>query len=120
MNPERNRLYAGSAIGLVLAALAGFGVARMTGPSAPTAEPETAADAAPTDTVVITQDGINTSGIGLAQAATGSVAGLLLASATVAAPTDAQPVPRAREGGPAPATLPRIAYPDRAAEQLGQ
>src|SRR3546814_6437576 len=78
-------LYAGAAIGLVLAALAGFGVARMTGPSAPTAETETAADAAPTDTVVITQDGIKTSGIGLAQAASGGVAGIILASATVEA-----------------------------------
>src|SRR3546814_10946025 len=98
MNPERNKLYAGAAIGLVLAALAGFGVARMTGPSAPTAETETAADAAPTDTVVITQDGIKTSGIGLAQAASGGVAGIILSSATDDATPNAQagPTPRAQ------------------------
>ena len=88
MNPERNKLYAGAAMGLLLAALAGFGVARMTGPSAPTAETEAAADAAQTDTVVITQDGIKTSRIGVAPAAAGGVAGIILASATegVAAP----------------------------------
>ena len=32
-----NTLYAGAAVGLILAALAGFGVARMTAPSAPVA-----------------------------------------------------------------------------------
>src|SRR3546814_16091196 len=107
MNPERNKLYAGTAIGLVLAALAGFGVARMTGPSAPTAETETAADAAPTDTVVITQDGIKTSGIGLAQAASGGVAGIILASAPVTAQPDAQALPPAPHAGPLPPTSKR-------------
>src|SRR3546814_4741818 len=71
----------------------------MTGPSAPTAETETAADAAPTDTVVITQDGIKTSGIGLAQAASGGVAGIILASATVEATPDAEAVLTARAAG---------------------
>src|SRR3546814_13735526 len=99
MNPERNKLYAGAAIGLVLAALAGFGVARMTGPSAPTAETETAADAAPTDTVVLTQDGIKTSGIGLAQAASGGVAGLLPASPQAAAPPQPERCLTARRAG---------------------
>ncbi len=111
MNPERNKLYAGAAIGLVLAALAGFGVARMTGPSAPTAETEAAASTAPTDTVVITQDGIKTSGIGLAQAASGGVAGIILASATVEATPDAEAVLTARAAGTVTRIFKRIGDP---------
>ena len=118
MNPERNKLYAGAAIGLVLAALAGFGVARMTGPSAPTAETETAADAAPTDTVVITQDGIKTSGIGLAQAAAGGVAGIILASATVEATPDAEAVLTARAAGTVTRIFKRIGDPVSAGETI--
>lgn len=111
MNPERNKLYAGAAIGLVLAALAGFGVARMTGPSAPTAETEAAASAAPTDTVVIAQDDIKTSGIGLAQAAAGGVAGIILASATVEATPDAEAVLTARAAGTVTRIFKRIGDP---------
>ena len=118
MNPERNKLYAGAAIGLVLAALAGFGVARMTGPSAPTAETETAADAAPTDTVVITQDGIKTAGIGLAQAASGGVAGIILASATVEATPDAEAVLTARAAGTVTRIFKRIGDPVSAGETI--
>jgi cobalt-zinc-cadmium efflux system membrane fusion protein len=111
MNPERNKLYAGAAIGLVLAALAGFGVARMTGLSAPTAETEAAASTAPTDTVVITQDGIKTAGIGLAQAASGGVAGIILASATVEATPDAEAVLTARAAGTVTRIFKRIGDP---------
>lgn len=118
MNPERNKLYAGAAIGLVLAALAGFGVARMTGPSAPTAETEAATSAAPTDTVVITQDGIKTSGIGLAQAAAGGVAGIILASATVEATPDAEAVLTARAAGTVTRIFKRIGDPVSAGETI--
>src|SRR3546814_20058796 len=112
MNPERNKLYAGAAIGLVLAALAGFGVARMTGPSAPPAETETAAGAAPTDTVVLTQDGIKTSGIGLAQGADGGVTGIIHASATVNATPDAEEVRPHRATGPVTRTFQRRSESD--------
>jgi len=118
MNPERNKLYAGAAIGLVLAALAGFSVARMTGLSAPTAETEAAADAAPTDTVVITQDGIKTSGIGVAPAAVGSVAGIILASATVEATPDAEAVLTARAAGTVTRIFKRIGDPVSAGETI--
>ena len=118
MNPERNKLYAGAAIGLVLAALAGFGVARMTGLSAPTAETEAAASTAPTDTVVITQDGIKTAGIGLAQAASGGVAGIILASATVEATPDAEAVLTARAAGTVTRIFKRIGDPVSAGETI--
>lgn len=118
MNPERNMLYAGAAIGLVLAALAGFGVARVAGPSAPTAETEAAASTAPTDTVVINQDGIKTSGIGLAQAAAGGVAGIILASATVEATPDAEAVLTARAAGTVTRIFKRIGDPVSAGETI--
>lgn len=118
MNPERNKLYAGAAIGLLLAALAGFGVARMTGPSAPTAETEAAADAAQTDTVVITQDGIKTSRIGVAPAAAGGVAGIILASATVEATPDAEAVLTARAAGTVTRIFKRIGDPVSAGETI--
>lgn len=118
MNPERNKLYAGAAIGLVLAALAGFGVARMTGPSAPTAETEAAASTAPTDTVVITQDGIKTSRIGVAPAAAGRVAGIILASATVEATPDAEAVLTARAAGTVTRIFKRIGDPVSAGETI--
>ncbi|MDF0544597.1 efflux RND transporter periplasmic adaptor subunit [Sphingobium sp. H39-3-25] len=118
MNPERNKLYAGAAMGLLLAALAGFGVARMTGPSAPTAETEAAADAAQTDTVVITQDGIKTSRIGVAPAAAGGVAGIILASATVEATPDAEAVLTARAAGTVTRIFKRIGDPVSAGETI--
>lgn len=118
MNPERNKLYAGAAIGLVLAALAGFGIARMTGPSAPTVDTEAAASTAPTDIVAITQDGIKTSGIGLAQAAAGGVAGIILASATVEATPDAEAVLTARAAGTVTRIFKRIGDPVSAGETI--
>lgn len=118
MNPDRNKLHAGAAIGLVLAAVAGFGVARMTGPSAPTVDTEAAASTAPTDTVAITQDGIKTSGIGLAQAAAGGVAGIILASATVEATPDAEAVLTARAAGTVTRIFKRIGDPVSAGETI--
>jgi len=102
MTPDR-KLFAGAALGLVLAALAGFGIARLTGPSAPVAE--TAAEApAATDIVMISAEGIKTSDIGVGPAAAGNLSGIILASATVEATPDAQAVLTAR----APGTITRI------------
>ncbi len=118
MNPEHTKLYAGAAIGLVLAALAGFGVARMTGPSAPTAETAAAAATAPTDSVAITEDGIKTSGIGVAPAAAGGIAGIILASATVGATPDAEAVLTARAAGTVTRIFKRIGDPVTAGETI--
>lgn len=118
MNPEHTKLYAGAAIGLVLAALAGFGVARMTGPSAPTAETAAAASTAPTDSVAITEDGIKTSGIGVAPAAAGGIAGIILASATVGATPDAEAVLTARAAGTVTRIFKRIGDPVTAGETI--
>lgn len=99
-----NKLYAGAAVGLILAALAGFGVARMTAPVAPV-EASTEEAAAPVgDEIEISADGIKSSGITVAAASGSSLDGILLASATVEAMPDAEAVLTAR----APGTVTRI------------
>ena len=62
MTPD-NRLYAGAAVGLILAALAGFGLARMTSPDAPVVQTQAAAPQASADTVDIDAAGIRMSAI---------------------------------------------------------
>lgn len=100
-----NKLYAGAAVGLILAALAGFGVARMTAPSAPVAEESAVeAEAQPADTVEITADGIKTSAISVEAVSGSSLSGIVMASATVEATPDAEAVLTAR----APGTVTRI------------
>lgn len=99
-----NKLYAGAAVGLILAALAGFGLARMTAPAAPV---ETSAEqaAAPVgDEIEINADGIKSSAITVASASGSSLDGIILASATVEATPDAEAVLTAR----APGTVTRI------------
>lgn len=118
MNPERNTLYAGAAIGLALAALAGFGVARLTGPSAPVEETVATASTTSPDTLAITQDGIKISGIRVAPAAAGCVASIILASATVEATPDAEAVLTARAAGTVTRIFKRIGDPVRAGETI--
>jgi cobalt-zinc-cadmium efflux system membrane fusion protein len=119
MTPERNTLYAGAAIGLVLAALAGFGIARMTAPSAaPPVETEAASHAEETENVPINEDGIRTSGIIVAPASAGGVAGTVLASATVEATPDAEAVLTARAAGTVTRIFKRIGDPVSAGETI--
>jgi cobalt-zinc-cadmium efflux system membrane fusion protein len=67
---------------------------------------------------VINQDGIKTSGIGLAQAAAGGVAGIILASATVEATPDAEAVLTARAAGTVTRIFKRIGDPVSAGETI--
>ncbi|WP_298400488.1 efflux RND transporter periplasmic adaptor subunit [Sphingobium sp.] len=99
-----NKLYAGAAIGLILAAAAGFGVARLTAPPAPVAESAEEAPAATGDSVEISAEGIKSSAITVAPASGSSLAGIIMASATVEATPDAEAVLTAR----APGTVTRI------------
>ncbi|WP_311270174.1 efflux RND transporter periplasmic adaptor subunit [Sphingobium sp. WCS2017Hpa-17] len=99
-----NKLYAGAAVGLILAALAGFGVARMTAPAAP-AEASAQEASVPTgDEIEINADGIKSSAITVAAASGSSLDGIILASAAVEAMPDAEAVLTAR----APGTVTRI------------
>lgn len=99
-----NKLYAGAAVGLILAALAGFGAARMTAPTAPVEASSEEASAPFGDEIEIDADGISSSAITVAPASGNSLDGILLASATIEAMPDAEAVLTAR----APGTVTRI------------
>lgn len=99
-----NKLYAGAAVGLILAALAGFGVARMTAPATPVEASTQEASAPVGDEIEISADGIKSSAITVAAASGSSLDGIILASATVEATPDAEAVLTAR----APGTVTRI------------
>ena len=103
MTPD-NRLYAGAAVGLILAALAGFGLARMTSPDAPVVQTQAAAPQASADTVDIDAAGIRMSAITVAPAAGTALSGIIMSSARVEATPDAEAVLTAR----APGTITRI------------
>jgi cobalt-zinc-cadmium efflux system membrane fusion protein len=103
MTPDKQKLFAGAALALILAAFAGFTTARVTAPSAPAAE-ATKETPASTDAIAISSDGIRTSDITVAPAGSGAVDAIIVASATAEATPDAQAVLTAR----APGTVTRI------------
>lgn len=118
MTDNNNRLYAGAAIGLVLAAGTGFGIARLTAPSAPAVETAEAKPAAAPDIIVITADGIRTSEITVAPATGGGIDAAIPASATVKAAPDAEAVLTARAAGTVTRIFKRIGDPVRAGETI--
>lgn len=114
---DKNRLYAGAAIGLVAAAALGFGAARLTAPAPP--EPAAAETPATSiDAVAIDDAGIRTSGIVVAPAASGELDAAIPASATVEATPDAEAVLTARAAGTVTRILKRIGDPVRAGETV--
>ncbi|CAM3216142.1 Efflux RND transporter periplasmic adaptor subunit [Sphingomonas antarctica] len=114
---DKNRLYAGAAIGLAAAAALGFGAARLTAPAP--SEPQSAeTSAAPTDAVAIDDTGIRTSEIVVAPAASGEIDAAIPASATVEATPDAEAVLTARAAGTVTRILKRIGDPVRVGETV--
>ncbi|MCX5511651.1 hypothetical protein OH705_27750, partial [Pseudomonas sp. BJa3] len=81
-------LYIGAALGLVLAAGTGFGIARLTAPTAEAPVTNAQVAAGPVDTVAITADGIAESKIAVAPASATSLSEIVLASATVGSTPD--------------------------------
>ena len=124
MTSDNNKVYAGGAIALVLAAATGFGVARWTGNDAVMADQTVQsgralpASGANTDVVAITPEGITTSQITIAPAMAGSVSGIIPASATVEATPDAGAVLTARAAGTVTRIFKRLGDPIRAGETL--
>ena len=118
---DRNRLYAGAALGLAVAAGLGFGAARLTQSTPPAPASDAAATAAsgvPDDVVAITPQGIAMSKIGVEPAASGELDTAILASATVEATPDAEAVLTARAPGTVSRIFKRIGDPVRAGEIL--
>jgi cobalt-zinc-cadmium efflux system membrane fusion protein len=118
MTSDRTKLYGGAVFAIVLAALAGFGIARITGPSAPAPEVAASAPATPIDTVAIDDAGIKTSGIEIAPATGGGISGVILASATVEATPDAEAVLTARAAGTVTRIFKRIGDPVSAGDTI--
>ena len=110
---EKNRFYAGAATALALAVALGFGIAQLTGTDTPAPEAAAPAEAAPSNEVVISADGISLSQIGVAPAAGGE-----LDAATVEATPDAVAVLTARAPGTVTRIFKRIGDPVRAGETL--
>ncbi len=120
MNENNNRLYVGAAIALVLAAGAGFTIARVTAPTAPAAveQPKAEAAAQPADTVKIDEAGIKASAITVASAASGELDAAIAAAATVEATPDAEAVLTARAAGTVTRIFKRIGDPVGAGETI--
>lgn len=115
---DRNRLYAGAAIGLVAAAALGFGAARLTQPVPPARQVEAAAPSALSDTLAITPQAIAASQITVAPASTGELDAAIAASATVGSTPDAEASITARAPGTVTRILKRIGDPVRQGETL--
>lgn len=116
---EKNRLYAGAAIGMAAAAVLGFGAARLTqSPVAGPATAEMAEQAKPGNAVEMTPQAIAISQITIAPAASGELNAAILASASVEATPDAEAVLTARAPGTISRIMVRIGDPVRAGQTL--
>ncbi|AUW60546.1 efflux RND transporter periplasmic adaptor subunit (plasmid) [Sphingobium sp. SCG-1] len=113
---SHQKLYAGAALALALAAGAGFGIARMTAPAPPVEATEKTQ--APSDSVAITAEGIRSSQIVVAAAASGELDAAIPASASVEATPDAEAVLTARAAGTVTRIFKRIGDTVRAGDTL--
>ncbi|BBD03540.1 MULTISPECIES: efflux RND transporter periplasmic adaptor subunit [Sphingomonadaceae] len=111
-------LYIGAALGLVLAAGTGFGIARLTAPTAEAPVTNAQVAAGPVDTVAITADGIAESKIAVAPASATSLSEIVLASATVGSTPDSEAVLTARAAGTITRIFKRIGDAVRAGETV--
>ncbi len=117
---NRNRLYTGAAVGLVVAAALGFGAARLTQAPPPPIASVTVAEAPKNaaDVLAITPQAIAISQITVAPAAPGELDAVILASATVDSTPDAEAVLTARAPGTVTRIFLRIGDPVRAGQTI--
>jgi cobalt-zinc-cadmium efflux system membrane fusion protein len=115
MITPKTRLYAAVAAGVLLAAVAGYGIARLTETQVVASAEET--EPAP-DTVKITDAGIRTSAITVATVNAGEISAAIPASATVDAAPDADAVLTARAAGTVTRIFKRLGDPVRAGETI--
>lgn len=118
MTDNRNRLYAGAAIALALAAAAGFGLARLTQRAAPALAASVEKPATPGDSVALSPEAIRASQIAIAPATAGELDAAIAASATVDSAPDAEAVLTARAAGTVTRIFKRIGDPVRAGETI--
>jgi cobalt-zinc-cadmium efflux system membrane fusion protein len=116
--PGKGKLYTAAAAGLVLAAAGGFGIAKLTSPSAPAPATEASKPEAESDVVAMADTDIRTAGITVAPASAGELDSAIPASATVGATPDAEAVLTARAPGTVVRIFKRIGDSVRAGETL--
>lgn len=121
MRQDKTRLYGGVAAAVVLAALAGFGVAQLsTGKSAAPAVAEAEAEHAEgeVDGVEMTPEAVRASGIIVQAVSAGGFAGEVLTQAIVRAAPDGEALLTARAAGAVTRIYKRLGDPVRAGETL--
>ncbi len=121
MRQDKTRLYGGVAAAVLIAGVAGFGLAKMTAgkPAAPVAaEAEAEHAEGETDAVEMTAEAIKASGILVQPVSVGGFTGEILAQGTVNASPSGQAVLTARAAGAVTRIYKRLGDPVRAGEAL--
>ena len=119
MTIPNSRLYAGAALGLLLAAGLGFAAARLTVPASPAAAEGPAADAeTPAGALALSPAAIQAADIGVEKAGAGGLDAEILAQASVVAAPDGQAVLTARAPGAVTRILKRLGDPVAAGETV--
>lgn len=121
MRQDNTRLYGGVAAAVLIAGLAGFGLARLTGPdgAAPAAHAEAGhAGEGAEGALEMTPEALEASGVVVQPVGVGGFAGEILAQATVTAAPDGQAVLTARAAGAVTRIYKRLGDPVRAGETL--
>ena len=123
MIQQDKRLFGGVAAAVLVAALGGFGVARCTGDTAPTAaetsaKPQEAKDAASADTLVMTPAAIKDAGVVTETITAGGLGAEIVSQAIVSPSPTGEAIVTARAGGAVTRILKRLGDPVRAGEAL--
>lgn len=123
MIQQDKRLYGGVAAAVLVAALGGFGVARCTADTPPTAtetstKPEEAKNAASADTLVMTPAAIKDAGVVTETITAGGLGAEIVSQAIVSPSPTGEAIVTARAGGAVTRILKRLGDPVRAGEAL--
>lgn len=112
-------LYGGVAAAVLIAALAGFGIAKMTsGPTAPQAETTAEAEAEATKGLTLKSEAIKAAGIAVETVQAGGLSSEVLAQGAVTSSPSGQAVMTARTGGTVLQIFKRLGDPVKAGETL--
>jgi cobalt-zinc-cadmium efflux system membrane fusion protein len=110
--------YGGIAAAVLIAALAGYGIAKMTAAPAPQTEATAEAEATAPKTLTLTSEAIQTAGITVETIQAGGLSSEVLAQGTVTSSPSGQAVLTARAGGTVMQIFKRLGDPVRAGETL--
>lgn len=122
MRQDKSRLYGGVAAAVILAGVAGFGLAKLTGgdpaPAPAEAEAEAGHEEGEAEGVEMTAEAVRASGILVQTVSAGGLASEVLTQATVAAAPNGEALLTARAAGAVTRIYKRLGDPVRAGETL--